>query len=518
MATYDLTSTTPTRIHKQDVINVPYSGSAKSITLPEGEYQLEVWGAQGGYRTDSTKGGLGGYSKGTLTLTESTVIYLYAGGSGGTSNSNTGAPVTGGFNGGGYRYGYPGGGGGSDIRIGQDSYYARVIVAGGGGSDGATSKTGMYGGGEAGGSASESYGSYGEGGTQTGIGSGTAPSSQYTTNSSSCYPGGFGFGGFGIYRSSGFGGAGGGGWYGGNGAYPDKSGDDDRGGGGGSGYVYTSSTAANYPSGCLLNSSYYLTNTSLIAGNASFTSPTGTNETGHSGDGYCRITVIKVKSASTIVKVNSYYKLSDAVFVKVNNAWKEAEQAWIKINNVWKEWDSVETVTLKNLVGERGSFEDSSNNTSYWTSSTDDRVYDSYSKKHTSSTAATEQVFYLGTVDQVKDHKYFVSLYMKQSNLSETLDIYWPEAEPVMISAWKNSSVNTWQRHSAIVTRSNWESAAQQMRIDNNNCQANATMYIDGLMLVDLTEAFGAGNEPSLDWCNSNITFTTSSITVPKNF
>ena len=62
-------------------------------------------------------------------------------------------------------------------------------------------------------------------------------------------------------------------------------------GGGASGYVYTSSTASNYPSGCLLNSTHYLTSASTIAGNTSFTSPTGTTETGHSGNGYIRITV-----------------------------------------------------------------------------------------------------------------------------------------------------------------------------------------------------------------------------------
>ena len=81
-----------------------------------------------------------------------------------------------------------------------------------------------------------------------------------------------------------------GGWYGGAGSYPDGSGDDDRGGGGGSGYVYTSSTASSYPAGCLLNSSYYLTNASTIDGNTSFRSVSGSNETGHRGDGYARIT------------------------------------------------------------------------------------------------------------------------------------------------------------------------------------------------------------------------------------
>ena len=68
--------------------------------------------------------------------------------------------------------------------------------------------------------------------------------------------------------------AGGGGWYGGGGSgYA-------GGGGGGSGYVYTSSTASQYPSGCLLNSSYYLTNASTT-GNS------------RSGNGYATITLVE---------------------------------------------------------------------------------------------------------------------------------------------------------------------------------------------------------------------------------
>lgn len=284
---YDLTSTTPTKIKTGDILNCPYSGSAKQITLPKGQYKLECWGAQGGYRSASFYGGNGGYSVGTITLTDKTSIFIYVGGSG-----NTGG-TAGGFNGGGSRSSYNGGGGGTDIRIGSDSLYARVIVAGGGGSDGASSKTGMYGGGTSGGTTTEYYGSGGGGGTQTAGGAGGNNNA-----------GTFGQGGQGLSAMSGYAGAGGGGWYGGGGSYPDSSGDDDRGGGGGSGYVYTSSTASNYPSGCLLNSSYYLTNTQTIAGNTAFTSPTGTSETGHTGNGYTRITVIKAKSSgNTLVKI-----------------------------------------------------------------------------------------------------------------------------------------------------------------------------------------------------------------------
>lgn len=312
--TYDLTSTIPNRIKTGDILNCPYSGSAKSITLPKGKYRLECWGAQGGYRNSSTYGGKGGYSAGTITLTEKTLIYLYSGGAGNTGKT------AGGFNGGGKRQGYNGGGGGSDIRIGTDSLYARVIVAGGGGSDGAPSKTGMYGGGTTGGSTTQNYGNGGYGGTQTGVSSSswqTTSQSTSTTAQSGAYAG-FGFGGNGIACKSGYGGAGGGGWYGGSGAYPDSSGDDDRGGGGGSGYIYTSTSASTYPSGCLLNSQHYLENATTLAGNAAFTSPIGVSETGHTGDGYIRITVIEATSGNTLIKTDSTtWKNYKNIFIKI---------------------------------------------------------------------------------------------------------------------------------------------------------------------------------------------------------
>lgn len=289
-----------------DVIDFDYTGAVQSVTLNAGTYTLECWGAQGGYRSSSSYGGAGGYSIGTLSLSSKTTLYIYVGGSGNSvTSANSSGYYPGGFNGGGYRNTYKGGGGATDIRIGTDSLYSRVIVAGGGGSDGSSSQSGGYAGGTFGARGSFGYGSYGYGGNQTATYSSlNAIASQGTNNNSSDCAAGFGFGGFGCYSSSGYGGAGGGGWYGGQGTYPDGSGDDDGGGGGGSGYVYTSSTAKNYPQGCLLNSSYYLTDAQTIAGNQAFTSPEGTSETGHSGNGFCRITNMTPKQYGMFIKRN----------------------------------------------------------------------------------------------------------------------------------------------------------------------------------------------------------------------
>lgn len=310
---FDLTKGFPSSIKNGYKLNAPYSGKSISMMLPKGRYILECWGAQGGYRYDEIFGGKGGYSRGIITLSEPTQIYIYAGGSG-KSAFTSGAVNSGGFNGGGKRAYYPGGGGASDIRIGSDSLYARVIVAGGGGSDGANDRGGGAGGGATAQSAtSNNYGTGGYAGTQTGsLVDGWVVSSQSSSVyiQSDCYAG-FGFGGNGVMKDGGYGGAGGGGWYGGTGTYPDGSNDDDKGGGGGSGYIYTSDTAGNYPSGCLLDSSMYLDEATTIAGNKPFDSPGGEQETGHSGNGYVRIYVLETESQP-----------STRFYLKISGSWR----------------------------------------------------------------------------------------------------------------------------------------------------------------------------------------------------
>lgn len=63
---------------------------------------------------------------------------------------------------------------------------------------------------------------------------------------------------------------------------------------GGSGFVWTSATSSNVPSGYSVSTSYYLTNASTYSGNTSFTSTSGGTETGHSGNGYAKITPVTI--------------------------------------------------------------------------------------------------------------------------------------------------------------------------------------------------------------------------------
>ena len=216
-----------------------YTGDFQSFVVPAtGNYKLEVWGAQGG-DASPYYGGMGGYASGTIALTAGQTIYIYVGqvgqGAGGGSAWNGG--------GGGTCCG-AGGGGGTDFRLGGTALANRVIVAGAGG--GGSNDTPQGNGGDGGGS-SGLYGTVGAPGTQ---------SSGYSL-------------GVGETNSSDAAGGGGGYWGGYNGG-------GGTGGSGGGGSAYTGG----------------VTSGTMIAGNASMPNPSGGNITGHSGNGYARITPV----------------------------------------------------------------------------------------------------------------------------------------------------------------------------------------------------------------------------------
>ena len=302
--------------------NFSYTGECTTyIAKSDGYYNLEVWGAQGGNYNTTYVGGLGGYSKGIVHLTKGTTLYVCVGGQPQTVTT-TKTAVPGGFNGGGngfnrdynstYTYGQAGGGA-TDIRIGQNSLYARVIVAGGG--SGSNNRTSGY----AGGGLSGVTGQSGYAGTQTSAGSGGSfGQGGSATTSGNNYK----------YGASG----GGGGFYGGGAgtSYSDST-NYDKYTGGGSGYVYTSSTASSYPSGCLLNSTYYLTASSTTQ---------GTN-TGH---GKATITYIG-KELDTVDKsgANKPVLASNMIPVyydETNDVWKKADVSNIDKNNPWYSYNS----------------------------------------------------------------------------------------------------------------------------------------------------------------------------------
>ena len=270
-----------------EIQNFAYTGAVQSVDLPAGKYKLEVWGAQGG-GTDSNAGGKGGYSVGTVNLANSTKLYVYVGGQG-SFDIKTGA----GFNGGGLptTASYAGGGGASDIRIATDSLFSRVIVAGGGGGYRSDFTPG------GGGGLTSLLGSPSTDYCAATVATISSPGISIANGGKNYYSsyvtdGSFGLGGSWTSSNtlSGFAG-GGGGWYGGGCGHAPT---------GGSGWVYTETNYNTWKTGnasdadqYTLNSEYYLTNSQTIAANASIPGVNGSTETGHTGNGYARITLVE---------------------------------------------------------------------------------------------------------------------------------------------------------------------------------------------------------------------------------
>lgn len=274
---------------------------AQTFVVPvSGKYKIEIWGNQGG--NSSYWGGKGGYTAGNIELTAGDAFKIYVGECDYSSNYIEG--WNGGGRGGAY-YSSPGAGS-IDVRLlhfegnhsfnvvdvatdsnpfigltGDEDTDPRIIVGGGGGGQGANDNgyrlvgDGGYAGGLIGGQGAknDNPNGGGGGGTQTEGGARNTATGNYV---SGLTDGSAGRGGNTATGGTSSGG-GGGGWFGGGGAtwYSRNTG---SGGGGGSSHV---------------NSTLF---TEIIykAGNEEFTAPDGSNETGHSGPGLVRITLISI--------------------------------------------------------------------------------------------------------------------------------------------------------------------------------------------------------------------------------
>jgi hypothetical protein len=267
---------------------------------------MECWGAQGGNGIGNAGigiGGKGGYSKGYLSVSTIATFYIYVGGKGENAivsqknNSWTGTGGNGGWNGGGSGIWDGtdddcggGGGGATDIRTTNGTWNTftsqktRIMVSGGGGGSSYIKEGGAGGG---------LNGGYGE------LQDGSISGVQATQTT------GYKFGqGQSAYHPTNFvndGGGGGGGYYGGTTISVLSESNSSDAGSGGSGFISghagcnainqnSTSTKITHTGQPNHYSGYVFTNTVMKAGNEVMPSPSGGTETGHSGNGYCKIT------------------------------------------------------------------------------------------------------------------------------------------------------------------------------------------------------------------------------------
>lgn len=134
--------------------------------------------------------------------------------------------------------------------------------------------------------------------------------------------------------------------------------------------------------------------------------------------------------------------------------------------------------------------------------------YKSKSLKITGNTNAevTSQTTQKFTLDNT--HIYYSRLEMYQETANGYSQIYWPIAEPSHFRV-ASSAAGQWQKASARINRSTFTNGEYPLRVDYDCAGNSGAMWFDGIMLIDLTEAFGLGFEPTKAWCDENIPYFT---------
>lgn len=492
-----------------------YTGKEQQfIASTNGLYQIELWGAQGGsisgkaYNQDGSvranhltyTGGKGAYTKGNISLGIGTNLYIYIGGmpEENTSLITASGKTEGGYNGGTpipagqESYGAPGGGA-TDIRLTNGSWNSfsglksRIMVAAGGG--GANFRNEGYG-----------EGNGGEGGALNGVSGYQAlvDGSYFRTD----YPNGYQIGLGGTQIKGGipeshllngtvqkqspngtFGGlnaievqsGGGGGYY--SGASTTNGG-----AGGGSSYVSgmsgCNSVSENATEDNLTHtgqakhySNYIFNNSVMKSGTEAMPTFDGTETmVGNEGNGFAKITALIIDNGKVATNL-------------VQNSGFEETTGW--------------TLSNANIVS---SVSKSGNSSLQFQSGVT-------SMSSQTVTAPIASHVYYGSVE-----------FLSASTFSATdnrFEIYQSDTDNgTLVFARKSNQTTDWMKLSSVQGLQNPNSGT--WRIRNFLEGATETAYVDNLFIIDLTEIYGAGNEPTKQWCDANIHYFDGIGIVPK--
>lgn len=103
-------------------------------------------------------------------------------------------------------------------------------------------------------------------------------------------------------------------------------------------------------------------------------------------------------------------------------------------------------------------------------------------------------------------HIYYVRAETYQEYKHGSIEIYWPIAESSFLSA-RNGFEGQWNLVSAVNNRSNFSEGYYPLQLVCDHESFSEPTWLDGLMLIDLTADFGAGNEPDKAWCDANLPY-----------
>ena len=108
-------------------------------------------------------------------------------------------------------------------------------------------------------------------------------------------------------------------------------------------------------------------------------------------------------------------------------------------------------------------------------------------------------IIYMRTDYYKNDASLSIHLYLLNSNTLTS----WPTDAKSYTASEHNKVINAWDSKSMIRTLE--YNYISNIMLAQGNDAGIGSIYYDDVIIVDLTETFGAGNEPSLEWCDENI-------------
>lgn len=112
------------------------------------------------------------------------------------------------------------------------------------------------------------------------------------------------------------------------------------------------------------------------------------------------------------------------------------------------------------------------------------------------------------------EHIYYACVEAYQEERLGSIDLFWPAASPSFIGGRAVGNAGQWNKYYMVGGRSSFTAGNYSLRLDFNNGGVAGNIWFDGVMIIDLTEAFGAGNEPEADWCSENISYSTGTFSI----
>ena len=193
-----------------------------------------------------------------------------------------------------------------------------------------------------------------------------------------------------------------------------------------------------------------------------------------------------------------------------------------KARNIAKAYVGIPIVTLTNLIP-------AINGTTGWEATSGTLAADTSYKKY----SANSLRLYGGTslpeahictttnIPILANHQYYIrnDVYFSSDTTYVRTSCYWPIAEPCVYNSNQTNfslSKGKWCTISVISNRTaaGHSAGSAPYRIDFDCNYKGGYMYLDGVMVIDLTAAFGSGKEPSKAWCDANIPYFTGSMDV----